>query len=187
MHANSVAPVRGSTVIVPLSATLMPLPSRKAMSGRWPMATMIESAAISNSLPSIGIGLRRPSAPGSVRRFRTQTSDFTRPPSVRRIRFGETSSMMLFPSMSSSSTSSYAAGISARVRRYTTVTGEDAIRAAVRAASIAVLPPPITSTFEPRSIASPRFARASRSRAKKTRSAPTPTVSIPSMSSFASS
>ena len=92
------------------------VPSIKAISGFCPIARMIESASIWNSLPSTGSGLRRPSGPGSPSSLRTHSSAVTCP-SVRSTRRGEANSISSLPSSNRSRSSSSSAGISACVRR----------------------------------------------------------------------
>ncbi len=86
------------------------------MSGFCPMARMIESASIWNSLPSTGSGLRRPSGPGAPSSFRTHSRAATRL-SFRITRLGEASSISSLSSSNRSRSSSASAGISACVRR----------------------------------------------------------------------
>ncbi len=71
---------------------------------------------------------------------------------------------MTMPSSSASRISASSAGIRSfdprsRVSRQTTQTSAEPVLLAVRAASMATLPPPITSTFEPSETVSPELIR----------------------------
>ena len=97
----------------------------------------------------MGTGRRRPEASGSPSSMRSISMPMTLPSSSVRIFTGAVSSSRRTPSSSASSTSVWWAGISLRERRYRQVTSSAPMRTAVRQASMAVKPPPITVTFWP--------------------------------------
>ena len=116
--------------------------------GDVPRAMMTVSVGISNSEPGMGTGLRRPlssGSPSSIRmHFRARTQPFSSPSTST----GLVSMSKMMPSCMAWWTSSRRAGSSASVRRYTMWTSAPR-RSAVRAASMATLPPPTTHTFLP--------------------------------------
>ena len=114
----------------------------------------------------VGSGERRPDASGSPSFITSRTACCTAPFSSPRYSTGLCKVRNVIPSSLACFTSSRRAGISCSERRYTNVTFAPR-RFAVRQESIAVLPPPTTSTFLPRLIgvsvfglaASMRFTR----------------------------
>ena len=144
-----VAPVRSSATIRLRGVTSSP-GVVFAISGLVfePAATTSMSMSMTNSLPSTAVGRRRPLASGSPSSMRTHSTPDTQPFSSPRMRVGFVSSWKRMPSCSAWCTSSARAGISSRPRRYTTVTSAPR-RLAVRAASMATLPPPTTTHFLP--------------------------------------
>ncbi len=154
-----VAKVTGSTSILFHLLTETPLPSvRKDKSASWPMAGITASHGTMNSEPLISMGRRRPLASGSPSSIRVHSIPVTLPFSPM-TRFGATRNSIRTPSSNASSISSGDAGISARDLRYRMKTSFDPVLIAVRTASIATLPPPITATLSPRYTFSPKFIR----------------------------
>ena len=103
---------------------------------------------------SVSTGLRRPDVSYSPRRVLTTSSAFTLPLASPMMRCGADRNTMRAPSFSAASVSSSIAGMSLRSRRYTTITSAP-LRNAVRAESMAALPPPMTTTLRPRFTESP--------------------------------
>ena len=108
----------------------------------------IMSASITYSLPSTGTGRRRPDASGSPSSMRMHSTPVIQPLSSPMMRTGLHSRSKITPSSWAWWISSARAGISSMLRRYTTCTSAPR-RSAVRAASIATLPPPETTHFLP--------------------------------------
>ena len=106
------------------------------------MAEITVSAWSLNSEPGIRTGERRPEASGSPSCMRAQESA-SEPSAFFSSAAGAVRNSNFTPSSMASSTSMACAGISLRVRRYTMVTSPPR-RSAVRAQSMAVLPPPTT-------------------------------------------
>ena len=148
-----VVSVLGSTWIV------LPLPMRTPKSsGVWgacPIAAIRVSNTSVNSLPLTGTGLCRPLSSGSPSFILIQVT-FNLLLCLS-ILVGVTRYLMSIPSSSACSISAGSAGISVRVRRYRILTFWAPRRVAVRAASMATLPPPTTATFFPRDGLSPRL------------------------------
>ena len=116
--------------------------------GDVPRAMITVSVSISNSLPGMGTGLRRPLSSGSPSSMRMQRNARTQPFSSPKISTGLVSMSNTIPSSMAWCTSSRRAGSSASVRLYTMCTSAPSLNA-VRAASMATLPPPTTQTFLP--------------------------------------
>ena len=152
----------------------------KPIAGSCPIAGMMVSHGISNSEPGIATGTARPFFSIVVRKLRSQTSAFMRPSSVR-TRTGLVSSKILMPSWSIASISPRSAGISVMVRRYAmaTLPSGPTRRYAVRAASMAVFPPPMITTCRPNGVSLFCFTAN-----KNSSGSITPGVSMPSISSF---
>ena len=111
---------------------------------------MITRSAGTVSVRPVATGRRRPEASGSPSSITSSTAARTKwVASSPRNSLGERSVASCTPSSRACSNSSTRAGISSWVRRYAIVTCPPS-RRAVRAASIAVLPPPITITCLPR-------------------------------------
>ena len=92
-------------------------------------------------------GLRRPDSSGSPNSITCSTASFTRPFSSAWYSIGLCRVINSTPSSLAWRTSSIRAGISSSLRRYTTIACSAPKRLAVRTASMAVLPPPITAIF----------------------------------------
>ena len=126
-----------------VTATTPPLtmspgtPSSSERSTSWPSASTSESASSVSNSP---VGCGNPSASSAI------FSTVSEPPSMRLI---VDSHLIITPSSSASATSKSCAGIFSRVRRYTMMASDAPSLFAVRAASIAVLPPPYTTTRRP--------------------------------------
>ncbi len=138
---------------------MLPLPMRTRKSpgvwGAWPMAEIKASNSSLNSLPCTGTGRHLPLASGSPSSIRAQVVfNF---PSCLVILVGDTRNSICTPSSSACSTSTGSAGISVWLRRYRIVTLRAPRRSAVRAASMATLPPPTTAMLFPRDGLSPRL------------------------------
>ena len=116
--------------------------------GTVPKATITSSQGYMNSLPSTGTGLRRPEASGSPSSILMHSAPLTAPFSPRK-RTGLTRKTSFTPSSSACSISSLLAGISSRPLRYSMDTSSAPNLRAVRAASQATFPAPMTHTFFP--------------------------------------
>ena len=149
------AKISGTSVCIePALMRRLPFLSRPmpgaASAGRftyWPVAVMMVSAGKVNSEPSTGYGRLRPLASGSPRRISTALT--ASPSAVFSISTGAERRSSSTPSATASSISSRFAGISSRPLLYITVTDSAPSLSAVRAASMAVLPPPTTITERP--------------------------------------
>jgi len=119
----------------------------------WPMAPMIVSHWTVKSLPSTGTGRRLPDRSGSPSSIWMQWRCLT--PSSTVMAVGAVRNTISTPSSMASSISCGSAGISARVRRYRSWTFFAPLRTAVRTQSMAVLPPPMTTTVSPRGASTP--------------------------------
>ncbi len=120
----------GATSTTPSSVATPGTPSSRPRSDSCPSARTSASAASVSSSP---VGCGKPLSSSSMR------SSVSTPASAC---FTVESHFLRTPSSSASSTSKSWAGIRSRVRRYTTTASSAPRRLAVRAASIAVLPPP---------------------------------------------
>ena len=138
-----------STIMPPLRLTSRPLVVDLIRGlGEVPSAIMTQSTSISYSLPSTGMGRRRPEASGSPSsifwQFMAHTLNLSSPFMER----GVVSRQNSMPSSFACSTSSRLAGSSLSLRRYTILTSAPSLLAQ-RAASMATLPPPTTATCLP--------------------------------------
>ena len=139
------------TCIPPHLLTSIPLArSRNSLLGVVPIASITVSYFSVNSLPSIGIGLRRPLSSGSPSLIFIQVILFTQPSSPLRLT-GFSSSWKCMPSSTAWSSSSSLAGASPLVLLYIMWVSAPYRRAHL-AASIATLPAPITATLSPTTI-----------------------------------
>ena len=121
--------------------------SKPPRSTCWPIAAMTVSTAIISSSP-VGSGRLRPEASASPNCIFCILMAATRPSSSI-ISSGARRNLKIIPSSSASTISLSSAGISARLRRYSTITSAAPSLIAVRAASMAVLPPPIIAILSP--------------------------------------
>ena len=134
--------------------------------GDTPTATITWSVSTVRVLPSIGFGLLLPLASGSPSSITCSTALHTAPFLSAMYSIGLCRLRKFIPSSLACLTSSSLAGISASERLYTIVTSAPSLFAVLQE-SIAVFPPPITSTFLPKfigvsvfgSAASMRFTR----------------------------
>ena len=116
-----------------------------------PIAIIHRSTSIIYSDPGIAIGLLRPDASGSPNSIFKTSIALTKPSSSPMIFVGFLKKWNSTPSSTACSYSSRRAGISFSLLRYTIMDFSAPSRNAVRALSIATLPPPNTATFFPRS------------------------------------
>ena len=116
--------------------------------GDTPMATITSSASRVSICPSTGTGLRLPDASGSPNSITCSLTCCTLPLSSPRYSMGLCRVRKRTPSSFACSTSSRRAGISSSLRRYTIVASAPK-RLAVRTESMAVFPPPTTTTCLP--------------------------------------
>ncbi len=114
----------------------------------WPMAGTMQSQGMTNSEPSTGSGRRRPEASGSPSCMRRHSRPLTTPSSAM-IFVGATRVTISTPSSLASTISTWSAGISASVRRYSSLTSSNPMRRDERTQSMATLPPPMTSIVLP--------------------------------------
>ena len=129
----------------------------------------ITVVAGSSTVSPVATGLRRPLASGSPSSITSQVS--TAPLSA----LGASSSQNSTPSARARSSSSSSAGICFLVRRYTRRTFfTPARRLATRAASMAVLPAPMTTTSSPSSSFSPLLAASRNSSTSSSAPSPKP-------------
>ena len=124
----------------PFLSSSMPLAVMRASSTCSPTAEITRSQGMSKNSP-LPTGLRRPEASASP------STIFSHVSTPFACLTGAASSANVTPSASASANSCSSAGIYLRVRRYTSVTCSAPLRLARRAASMAVLPPPITATL----------------------------------------
>ena len=115
-QGTSVWSVRSSTMIDPF-ALARTWPANAAVSGAMPIAVMITSQSMSNSLPGTGSGRLRPDASGVPGAIRLQRRPRVAPWPSSRTATGAAWKTNPTPSFSVSSASTWWAGISARVRR----------------------------------------------------------------------
>ncbi len=118
--------------------------------GICPAALITISTSSVKVLP-VSTGERRPLASGSPNAITLQTSCSTFP--LPFISFGAASQIISQPSSMAISSSTWVQGISSCVRLYSMVTSFAPRRLACVAASIAVMPIPITATLSPTGIA----------------------------------
>ena len=144
--------VLGSTATVPFLVSSTPRSVKQSARTRCPMAAIMEVQFSVNSEPSTGTGLRRPEASGSPSCILMHLR--ARPSPVRSAARGAVRYWISTPSARASSISKSLAGISALVLRYRMMALEPS-RIAVRAASMAVFPPPTMNVLVPRSTAFP--------------------------------
>ena len=140
--------VFGSTATVPFLVSSIPRSAKQSARTRCPMAAIMEVQLSVNSEPSIGTGLRRPEASGSPSCIFMHLR--ARPSPLFSAASGAVRYWISTPSARASSISKSLAGISALVLRYRMMALEPS-RTAVRAASIAVFPPPTIKVLVPRS------------------------------------
>ena len=137
-----------TTILPPLFSMLLLF--TKCSKGICPAALITISTSNVNVSP-VSTGERRPLASGSPSFITLQTSCSTFP--LPFISFGAASQMISQPSSFAISNSTCVHGFSFSVRRYTMVTSFAPRRFACVAASIAVMPIPITATLSPTGMA----------------------------------
>jgi len=120
----------GPTSTTPSEKVTPGTPSRTDRSAFWPSASTRQSASSSVNSP---VGCGKPVSSSFIFSITSLPSSAWATVDSQR---------MVTPSSSASSTSMSWAGIFSRVRRYTTTASDAPRRRAVRAASMAVLPPP---------------------------------------------
>ena len=143
-----------------------------ARSVACPMAIITVSQSILVIVPSSKVGLNFPSSSNTEAHFLNSIP--VNLPSLARTCLGPQRCFIWIPSSSASSISQGWAGISSGDSRHTAQTSAAPNRRAVRATSIATLPPPITTTFSPSSTFLPALTSLRKSSASSTCGRSTP-------------
>ena len=160
-------------------STLTPLaPLAKSSTMPWPVAKTTVSQASSLKVLSRGTGGRQPRSSASPSVQAVNSTLAARPSGPATTAVGMHEQMKLIDSSRPSSISSAEAGMVSSSSMQTSVTFSAPRRTAVRPASKATSPPPMTITFLPMSMGLPRVASRSRSTAVKT-----PLASLPGIGS----
>ena len=148
MPSSSVASVSGSVINQPPRVVLTPVFSGNTeRSVAWPIAIMTVSPSTDVVTLSSKVGLNFPSASNTAVHFLKCTPVTL--PSLLTISVGPQEFIIFTPSSTASSISQGWAGISSEDSRQTAVTSLAPSRRAVRATSMATLPPPMTTTLSP--------------------------------------